>query len=384
MGPSGPPRLSLLGDTLTRAIKNSHIEWTTHTFNPWEGCTRVSPGCLHCYAEARNARFSGGAAVNWGKGAPRRRTSVHNWNEPRRWERAYLVELAAFNEGGGKGERPERPRVFCASLADWLDEEVSPEWLADLLDLVRTTPGLDWLLLSKRPQNFKEQLAGAATAYCDKAHDALVEWIQLWYLGNQVPENVWVGTTVEDQTRANERIPLLEAIPAVTRFLSCEPMVGPVSLMDAGAIISDHMGDPSVPGGTVPLYHASKIDWVICGGESGPEARLMHPDWARSLRDECKLADIPFLFKQWGEWRPLTLDECVSRNDVGFAKRDPQDKRPTFDGCHHLAHQLTEMLTSVVHGWQCPMLKVGKVKAGRLLDGVEHNGYPFRVTHLGS
>ena len=114
-------------------MKNSKIEWTDCTFNPWEGCTKVSPGCAHCYAENRNARWNGGTAPNWGKGAPRRRTSVKNWNEPRKWDRDSLNAWSAARGKGLSFTVPPRPRVFCASLADWLDDEVPIEWLADLL-----------------------------------------------------------------------------------------------------------------------------------------------------------------------------------------------------------------------------------------------------------
>ena len=140
---------------------NTHIEWCDHTFNPWEGCTKVSPGCANCYAEARNARFGGGEAPNWGKGAPRRRTSESYWNEPRRWNRAMENLIEAASRPGALEPMPARPRLFCASLADWLDDEVPVEWLADLLTLIRETPHLDWLLLTKRPQNWWKRLGAA-------------------------------------------------------------------------------------------------------------------------------------------------------------------------------------------------------------------------------
>lgn len=250
-------------------MKNSAIEWTDHTFNPWEGCTKVSPGCAHCYAEARNRRFAGGA--NWGPGAPRRRTSPANWQQVERWNR----EAA---------HAPHRPRVFCASLADWLDAEVPVEWRADLFDLIRRTPNLDWLLLTKRPENWLacvEAVAGLQRA--DGADAFAIAWHQ-----GQAPANVWIGTTVEDQTRAEERIPALLSIPARVRFLSCEPLLEAVNL---------DFGHPRHR--TFDSYHA-EIHWVICGGESGPDARPMLVEWADDLRRQCETAGVAFFMKQLG------------------------------------------------------------------------------------
>jgi protein gp37 len=315
-------------------MKNSHIEWTDHTFNPWEGCTKVSPGCAHCYAEARNQRFSGGA--NWGKGAPRRRTSEANWRQPIAWDKA-----SAFASEHGV----RRSRVFCASLADWLDDEVPIEWLVDLLDLIRRTPNLDWLLLTKRPQNWRDRICRALAhvegidfetgdSWEGDAQTELGIWLNDWTAtdGTGIPDNIWIGTTVEDQQRADERIPLLLQIPAKVRFLSCEPLLGPVDVLSGWAI-------------------RGKVDWVICGGESGHGARPMHPDWARSLRDQCAAAGVPFFFKQWGEWLP----GCQYRE--GDKDRLKEKSQHSFDADNH--------------SWW-----VGKLASGRLLDGQEHSAFP--------
>lgn len=289
----------------------SKIEWCDHTFNPWEGCTKVSPGCAHCYAETRNARFGGGTAPNWGKGAPRRRTSAANWKEPLRWNRAssdgWFREL--YDEAGKtvvyrgdlrekecpkiEGERKAivvRPRVFCASLADWLDDEVPVEWLADLLDLIRLTPHLDWLLLTKRPGNWRKRI-GEASEFATKKLYQCHLMLRAWCYG-AAPANVWIGTTVEDQTRADERIPLLLSIPAKVRFLSCEPLLGPVDLIT--------WGDDAKNGTSHFCTVANGIHWVICGGESGPGARSMNLAWAESLREQCASAGVPFFMKQLG------------------------------------------------------------------------------------
>lgn len=292
-------------------MQDTKIEWTDHTFNPWEGCTKVSPGCLHCYAETRNARWNGGDAPNWGKGAPRRRTSESNWKQPLKWNREAPTRRHQINLNGDGVETiiPPRPRVFCASLADWLDDEVPIEWLADLLDLVRITPQLDWLLLTKRPQNWYDRIMGILSTDLRMAKTiGFPEWLYEWKSGNP-PENVWIGTTVEDQTRADERIPMLLNIPAKVRFLSCEPLLGPLDLMWPESIFPDGPtrccgghecgchGQPAEP----PMIYG--INWIIAGGESGPGARPMDPDWARSLRDQCQAANVAFFMKQMGGTR---------------------------------------------------------------------------------
>lgn len=305
--------------------QDSKIEWTDHTFNPWIGCTKVSPGCLHCYAETlMDTRYG---RVQWGPGNPRSRTSEANWKSPLRWNRE------AFD---ATHERDwHRPRVFCASLADWLDAEVPIAWLAELLALIRATQNLDWLLLTKRPQNWAERIRLARNHLTVEDPETAL-WLNEWLPKRKsagmparagvAPQNVWIGTTVEDQTRADERIPLLLTIPARVRFLSCEPLLGPLDIGDHIHILGRYF-----------------IDWVICGGESGPGARPMHPGWARSLRDQCDAAGVPFLFKQWGEWRPAHDSTASVPHTFGDGER---------------------------------MFRVGKHAAGRLLDGVEHNGFP--------
>lgn len=262
-------------------MEDTKIEWATHTFNGWEGCTMVSPGCANCYAATRNARWNGGTALNWGKGAPRRRTSAANWKLPLKWNREVEAEWENFIAGVSAGaDMPwvKRPRVFCSSLADWLDDEVPLEWQTDLLRLIEATPNLDWLLLSKRPENWEGVMTNALLDGVDMVH----EWVN-----GRPPANVWIGTTVEDQQRADERIPFLLEIPARVRFLSCEPLLGPLKI--------DHIR--LADNQWFPMQH---LHWVICGGESGPGARPMNPEWARSLRDQCQAAHVPFFFKQWG------------------------------------------------------------------------------------
>lgn len=244
--------------------ENSAIEWTDHTFNPWIGCTKVSPGCDRCYAETLATNRLG---VAWGPHAERRRTAESTWRQPLAWNRR------AEREG-------KRARVFCASLADVFDNQVPGQWRSDLWRLIRNTPHLDWLLLTKRPQNIARMLPGPQD-------NCLPEWGDGW-------TNVWLGTTAENQAEADRRIPHLLAVPAARHFLSCEPLLGPVNIT---RWLTDGR-DQAIP----------ELDWVIAGGESGPGARPMHPDWARSLRDQCQAAGVPFFFKQWGAFTYHPVD----------------------------------------------------------------------------
>jgi protein gp37 len=357
--------------------ENSKIEWTDHTFNPWEGCTKVSPGCLHCYAEAlRDLRYG---AVKWGKGQPRRRTAPDNWKKPLRWNDTAVCGSCGKHAknaaiAGNLGKCPvchedtmRRPRVFSASLADWLDDEVQIGWLADFLRLIRDTPNVDWLLLTKRPENWRSRVEAAQDWHFDFGDRNVAGWIQDWWKHSIYPGNVWLGTTVEDQTRADERIPLLEAIPAKVRFLSCEPLLGPVDLsyhfrlqttfpckLEDGLVVPT--GPDTIerqPANPFDVEDGHRIHWVICGGESGHDARPMHPEWARSLRNQCAAAGVPFLFKQWGEWAP--------------GSNFPEDVAiPSGESC-----DFGQDLDDNGRVW-----KVGKKKAGRVLDGEEHNGFP--------
>lgn len=280
------------------------IEWTDFTFNPWEGCTKVSAGCKNCYAEARNRRFGRGVSTNWGPGAPRRRTSDANWKLPLKWNRLAAREQEIWDDAIANHADdveymtsiglPTRPRVFCASLADWLDPEVPVEWRAALLVLIKRTPHLDWQLLTKRPELWADQMRLAANFLDAQGAEVLdvASWLYWWTDtgGNSVPpSNVWAGTTVENQPAADERIPHLLNIPARVRFLSVEPLLEEVSLVRLR-----HENDwdpPRIPDG---------IHWVIVGGESGPNARPMDPEWARALKSDCKEAGVAFFMKQMG------------------------------------------------------------------------------------
>ena len=234
--------------------ENSKIEWTDSTFNPWVGCRKVSPACDHCYAEGW-AKRSG--MVEWG--GPRRRTSENNWNNPRRWNR----KAAAFQE-----QNKRRQRVFCASLADVFDSEVPNEWRTDLWHLVRDTPMLDWLFLTKRPKLIAAYLPADL----------------------QGKPNVWLGTTVENEKMFRARVPFLKRVPAAVRFLSVEPLLEDIPVRA-----------PWLDG----------IDWVLVGGESGLGYRNIKPEWARHWRDTALEAGVAFHFKQWSGLRPKDLGRML-------------------------------------------------------------------------
>jgi protein gp37 len=273
--------------------KNSSIEWTDHTFNPWWGCAKVSPACQNCYAEHWAKRT--GHQV-WGKGKGRRFFADRHWNEPHDWNAA-------------AAKTKTRRRVFCASMADvFEDYQTLNIWRERLWVLINVTPWLDWLLLTKRPENISR----------------MAPWGEMW------PKNIWLGTTVENADCAEKRLPLLLKHPAAVRFLSCEPLLGPIDLR--------------------PWFNSNTlypIDWVIAGGESGPGARATHPDWASGLLHQCREAAVPFHFKQWGHWVPA--DSQVQA----------QQKTLIFENERSVR-----------------MVRLTKKRAGRILEGATWNGLP--------
>lgn len=238
--------------------ENSKIEWCRHTFNCWVGCTKLKghgpngSACDFCYAETW-ARRSGHPELWQGE---RRRTTEQNWRQPIKWDRA----AAAAGE---------RHRVFCASLADVFDNQVPVAWRLDLFALIRDTPNLDWLLLTKRPENIHKMLP--------------VDWSSGY-------RNVWLGTTCEDQLNFDRRYAKLAAIPAAVHFVSYEPALGPLTLPGVGQ---------------------ERPDWIICGGESGSKPRMMDLQWARDLRDQCASAGVAYFFKQTTGKKPIPDDLMV-------------------------------------------------------------------------
>lgn len=327
--------------------ENSAISWTDHTMNFWIGCTKVSPACTNCYAAvdtfARRERANGREL--WGPKADRHRTSEALWKKPYQWNRNHQwLECPECHSRGMMKDAfadgrcfscqvkcvPTRQRVFVSSLSDICEEHphITDDMRREVAQIVMDCKNLDWLWLTKRPENFNRL------------------WLDLF--GGKVPDNLWIGTTVENQEYAEKRIPELIRIRAKTRFLSCEPLLGHIDLHSA------YMKYPGAVAGQLDDY----IHWVITGGESGSKARPMHPNWARSLRDQCSFYDIPFHFKQWGEWAPWDMNYGAIKGYLNaYAERDG-----TF--------------SDMPSGTQMTMCRVGKKTAGRLLDGEEHNGFP--------
>lgn len=350
--------------------ENSKIQWTHHTFNPWRGCTKVSPGCAHCYAETLSGRNPKTLGV-WGPNGTRVVAAESYWREPLKWD-------AAAKTAG------ERHRVFCASLADVFEDwqrpmvdsqgremqrggnwprndgpcsAAGPVTMGDvrkrLFLLIAATPNLDWLLLTKRPEGITHRIVEAQYKMTDPELGAWTEAIE---------RNVWLGTSVENQAVADERIPLLLTAPAAVHFLSMEPLLSEVRLKPEW-MPHKFNREPSCdhcetcvgrPGWleSRPDRHGPFVSWVIVGGESGPGARPMHPDWARSLRDQCRAAGVPFHFKQWGE----------------FIHPHPTELR---------------LSPAPVTEWEGIMIqRVGKKEAGRLLDGRTWDELPPSPVHI--
>lgn len=293
------------------------IEWAHYTFNAWRGCTKVSDGCRNCYAETLSKRNHKVLGI-WGDNGTRPVAAESYWQLPYRWNQEAAAAREMWqrhrNENDTLDTPPERPRVFTLSLGDWLEDR--PELdvpLSRLLNTIRDTPNLDWLLLTKRPENWRKRLGAAwyALLGIDADTNAL-PMVQMWLDGNP-PPNVWVGTSVENQKAADERIPHLLKCPAAIRWLSVEPMLGPVELYNAhgrwhcnycdtmyaeyvNGCPRCHFGEP----GTATSVRLKRINWIVCGGESGPNARPFNIDWARDLRDQCKAAGVAFFMKQLG------------------------------------------------------------------------------------
>jgi len=256
------------------------IAWTDRTFNPWLGCTRVSPGCVHCYAESLTKRFGN---AEWGPQAARVKTSAAYWKRPLSWNKADWMECKTCAWRGDfretiaagtvhvcpkcEGDLTEtRQRIFCASLADVFEDNPQvANWRGELFQLIETTPNIDWLLLTKRP----ERMFSLGT-------DAVGEIFDLWLDRNP---NVWLGTTVESQEYFEKRVSALLSCNSAVSFISVEPMIGPVRLKQ---------------------IKNRNVDWVICGGESGAGCRPMDVEWARELLHDCRMGGVKFFMKQLG------------------------------------------------------------------------------------
>ncbi len=362
-------------------MKNSSIEWCDHTFNPWIGCAKVSPACDNCYAEkSMPAIFQ---KIKWGAKEPRHKTSANTWRQPIKWNKEAEIKNKAWQsfkqqypnltdlELEAKGFiKPQRPKVFCASLADVFDNEVDPQWRADLFSLISQTPNLDWLILTKRIGNAQKMLRDALININlfgrGIGSDMMTKWID-----NCQPKNVWLGITVCNQAEADRYIPKLLAVPAAKRFLSIEPMLGAIDLLVAFSKFQYQDFD-----GVRCAAMPREIDWVIVGGETGRHSRPMHPNWVRGLRDQCHDAGVPFFFKGWGDWSPYS---CTFKNLSSWVAEDGSKAVDIHREIGETIWQnsLNDAANNIPPKKRYTLMeKVGKKSAGRMLDGVEHDGMP--------
>lgn len=326
------------------------IEWTDATWNVINGCSVVSPGCTNCYAmKLAGTRF---------RTHPTREGLTQDSKAGPVWNgKVRLIENML-----DQPIRWKTPRmIFVCAHGDLFHEAVPEEWIDQVFAVMACAPQHIFQVLTKRPERMRKYLTtgwhGRIARYMkDLQKRPAGHGILLETTGGVLP-NVWLGTSVEDQTRASERIPSLLTTPAAKRWLSMEPLLGPVNL--TGVDTYRFRGAEYLNALTGELYGilgeeaglAPGLDWVVLGGESGTGSRPMHPDWARKVRDDCEKAGVPFLFKQWGDWAGL------ASWPAGRYVPDEDKPRHTFQGG--------------VDAW-----RVGKKEAGRLLDNVTHDGFP--------
>lgn len=351
---------------------NTKIEWTDATWNPITGCSVVSPGCTNCYAmKLAGTRLAhhpsrAGLTVDTKAGPV--------WNGKLRFNSEWLFQPLHW-------KRPRR--IFVCAHGDLFAEGVEDAWLDQIFAVMACSPQHIFQVLTKRPKRMRDYLKTKMLEHRLAAAQAQFDFpLQSPGFWPHLPlSNVWLGVSVEDQTRADERIPTLLDTPAAIRWISAEPLLGPVDLDSIkipgvvnplDSLRSETYAD--IKHGQYAgqrLYSGCKygcahgIDWVVVGGESGAGARPMHPDWARSLHDQCTRAGVPFFFKQWGNWQIASeanghADHNMNRNDAFWIDIDGTQHKP----------QSTGLDTPYA------MYRVSKAVAGRLLDGIEHNAMP--------
>lgn len=363
--------------------ESSKIEWTDATWNPITGCTLVSEGCRHCYA----AQLAATRLRNHPSRVGLARINANG-------EAKFTGEVRLNEQWLDQPLRWRRPRrIFVCAHGDLFHEAVQDEWIDKVFAIMALAPHHTFQVLTKRPERLREYLSDCRPLMIARAIGKLFVFGDLpkssirddnfpWDVNSPEDDpnlahwplsNVWLGTSVEDQATADVRIPHLIDTPAAVRFVSAEPLLGPVDLTawlyivthedDALLDIADKTGrePPTLPAhapqDTDPAQIASpRLDWVIAGGESGRRARPMHPDWVRKIRDDCADADVPFLFKQWGEWEPNDTGHALSGRPI-----TPHSRR--FDSATFTDGQRLN--------------RVGKPRAGRVLDGTTHNAMPL-------
>lgn len=342
----------------------SKIEWTDASWNIITGCSVVSPGCTNCYA----MRLSGTRLRNHPsrEGLTQDSKKGPVWNGQVRFNEQWLDQPLRW-------KRPRR--IFVCAHGDLFHESVPDEWLIRVFAVMETCREHIFQVLTKRPERAAEFIPRASQAVRTMCINGVSRGYRsglIWPL-----PNVWIGTSVEDQKRADERIPHLLATPAVVRWVSYEPALGPLKLRPLR--VRDYKYGEDRPASLyaldgkyqLPDCHFSedhpRIDWVVCGGESGPNARSMHPDWARSVRDQCQGAGVAFFFKQWGAWAPV--DGAAGVGKLGKTYRDCLTWSP--DG----RFKFLKTIRAAPEAGPT-MCRVGKKAAGRVLDGREWNEYP--------
>lgn len=369
----------------------TRISWTDATWNPVAGCTKVSDGCLNCYIERTPPlRMSGRAfacprcgGTGYVEDSDGNRLAFGKAGKPRlgaRCTRCAGTGRAGVGDTTGVQMHEDRldmplrwrkPRkVFVCSMADLFHDAVPDDYVARVFAVMALSPQHTFQVLTKRPARMRALLTSA-----DFREDVIDH--MCWYDNPaEVPRphwplpNVWLGVSVEDQTAADLRIPILLDTPAAVRWLSCEPLLCGVRLCRCDGAVYVPQRHPFIPHADCPIHGDTHIDWVVVGGESGPNARPMHPDWARSLRDQCASTGVPFHFKQWGEWAP----------DARGRKPEPRDPKSLVI---HPAGMTALTPDNPFDPWECGhpnwrtvMHRVGKKAADRLLDGVLHDEYP--------
>lgn len=312
----------------------TNIDWTDHTWNPWQGCHKVSQGCEHCYMYREKTRYGQDPSTVV-------RSSRATFEKPLSWHRTVVAQAR-----GGLVPKPEL--VFACSWSDFFVTEADP-WRDEAWDIIRRTPYLTYQLLTKRVENIAARLPA--------------DWGAGW-------RNVWLVASAENQAAADERLPLLLQTPAAVRGVSVEPMLSGMDLtryvFDRGKEIGRLMYGPAVYNREqAESVVCPSLDLVICGGESGPDARPMHSAWPRGLRDQCKAAGVPFWFKQWGEWLPGNQVRQDSAYWPGFVKA-PFGTLGS-DG-QWLPDRYSQFYEQKMPAAEC-VYKVSKAKAGHLLDG---------------
>jgi len=315
-------------------MNKSNIEWTDFTWNPVSGCDKVSPGCKFCYAEAVS----------------------------RRWGRPFLGEVILNHHKLMEPLRKKKHgRCFVNSMSDLFHKDVPFDFIDQVFAIMVLQWRIDFQILTKRAERMAEYFSAGREELVDRWAEATYTMalsdekddsdapscsVNNMCLAEWPRKNIWLGVSCEDQKHANERIPLLMKVPSAVRFVSAEPLLGPINFQ-------------AVP---VKSGEYEEIHWVIVGGESGPKARPMHPDWARRIREQCQRTKVPFFFKQWGQWAPINRD---------FLLRDPEQWKAVYrDGFQSNTHLVREGEYPAI------MLKSNKHENGHVLDGQIHQAFP--------